>query len=151
MNIIYPINGRNERMGSLFSTPKHLLLHRGKELILQSIETIKSRFTDCNIIIVTNDSYYDALQTLLDSNVTIRCIDSTNSQVETLRTITTELKGPCMFVDCDILPTSIGLFDENFTTVFVFQNTTKLLNYSNFKCDSKDNIIECNEKQKLHK
>lgn len=151
MNIIYPINGKNERMGSLFSTPKHLLLHRGKELIAQSIETIKTRFPDANIIILTNNLYYSKLRTLLNSDITIKCIESTNSQVETLRTVTVDLNGPCMFVDCDILPISIGTFDQNFVTVFVFENNTKLLNYSNFKSDSKNNIITCNEKQKLHK
>ena len=57
MNIIYPINGKNERMGSLFSTPKHLLLHQGTELILKSIETIKQRFLDANIIILTKLKY----------------------------------------------------------------------------------------------
>lgn len=151
MNIIYPINGRNERMGSLFSTPKHLLLHQGTELILKSIETVKQRFTDANVIILTNQSYYDALRKLLDSTVTIKVIQQTNSQVETLRTVTSELEGSCMFIDCDILPIDITEFNKEYSTVFTFLNDTKLLNYSNFKSDANNNILECNEKQKLHK
>jgi hypothetical protein len=151
MNVIYPINGRNERMGSLFSTPKHLLLHRGTELILKSIETIKNSFVDANIIILTNETYYDTLRNLLDSFITIKVIQQTNSQVETLRAVTTELKGSCMFIDCDILPITITEFNKEYPTVFTFLNNTKLLNYSNFKSDTKNNILECNEKQKLYK
>jgi len=151
MNIIYPINGRNERMGSLFTTPKHLLLHRGKELIVHSIESLQSKFTNASIIILTNEVYYDALIKLFGNSVSIRCIQQTSSQVETLQSITNNINGPCMFVDCDILPTQLTDFDTNYTTVFTFLNNTKLLNYSNFKCDSDNNILECNEKQKLHK
>lgn len=151
MNIIYPINGKNERMGSLFSTPKHLLLHHGKELILQSINTIKYRFPTANIIILTNDIYYEALRDLLGSDITIHQIGQTQSQVETLRTISTSLIGKCMFIDCDILPITIGEFNELYPTVFTFVNNTKLLNYSNFKVNSNNTILECNEKQKLHK
>ena len=151
MNIIYPINGKNERMGSLFSTPKHLLLHQGTELILKSIETIKQRFPDANIIILTNQSYYTALRKLLDSSIKIKVIQQTHSQVETLRIATIDLEGPCMFIDCDILPITITKFNIEYSTVFTFLNHTKLLNYSNFKSDINNNIVECNEKQKLHK
>jgi hypothetical protein len=151
MNIIYPINGRNERMGSLFSTPKHLLLYQGKELILHSIESVKLRFNDANIIILTNDKYYSKLKELLPLDITIKVIEQTNSQIETLHTISKELNGPSMFIDCDILPVIINQFDENYTTVFTFLNETKLLNYSNFKSDIYNNIIDCNEKQKLYK
>ena len=151
MNIIYPINGRNERMGSLFSTPKHLLLYQGTELILKSIETIKQHFVDVNVIILTNQSYYKTLRKLLDSSITIKVIQQTNSQIETLHAVTFELKGPCMFVDCDILPINITEFNKEYSTVFTFLNDTKLLNYSNFKSDVNNNILECNEKQKLYK
>jgi hypothetical protein len=151
MNVIYPINGRNERMGSLFTTPKHLLLHQGTELILKSIETVKRRFATANIIILTNQSYYEALRKLLDSSIEIKIIHQTQSQVETLRAVTNNLSGPCMFVDCDILPLTITEFNPAHSTVFTFLNHTKLLNYSNFKSDVNNNIIECNEKQKLHK
>ena len=151
MNIVYPINGRNERIGSLFSTPKHLLLYQGKELILHSIESIKQRFYDANIIILTNDKYYPKLKDLFPINITIKVIEQTNSQIETLHTISKDLKGPTMFIDCDILPITIEKFDENYTTVFTFLNETKLLNYSNFKSDIYNNIVDCNEKQKLYK
>jgi hypothetical protein len=34
MTIIYPINGKNERLGNLFKTPKHLLLYKGVPAIV---------------------------------------------------------------------------------------------------------------------
>ena len=151
MNIIYPINGKNERMGSLFSTPKHLLLYKGISLIEQSIRSLQTRFAGAMITILTNETYYDDLVKLVSNDVMVQCIPPTNSQIETLRTITTNLYGSCMFVDCDILPTHITNFDNRYSTVFTFLNDTNLLNYSNFKCDSDNNILECNEKQKLYK
>ena len=153
MTVVYPINGRNERMGSLFSTPKHLLLHRGKELIKHSIETINRRFKSVDIIIITNSDYSEKLTHLFknDRNVVIKLVERTNSQIETLKKITDSLHGPVMFVDCDILPLHITNFDETYTTVFTFENTSKLLNYSNFKVDKHNNILDCNEKQKAYK
>lgn len=151
MNIIYPINGKNERMGSLFSTPKHLLLYRGKKIILRSIETVKQTFPNCNINILTNSRYYKDLISSVDKSVKVTLIQETASQVETLRMGTTNISGPVMFIDCDIIPVTITDFDKKYTTVFTFLNKTKLLNYSNFKKDSKNNIISCNEKQKLYK
>ena len=153
MTVIYPINGRNERMGSLFTTPKHLLLYEGVELITRSISTIISRYKNADVIILTNESYFDQLNQLLanTANIAIRLIERTSSQVETLRKITEELAGPVMFVDCDIVPTVITNFDEIYPTVFTFQNTTELLNYSNFKVDRYGTILDCNEKQKIYK
>lgn len=151
MNIIYPINGRNERMGSLFSTPKHLLQYHGKPLILHSIDNIKQRFPESNIIIITNNAYYSKLRNLVDSSVQIVLASNTNSQVETLQLISNTLSGPTMFIDCDIIPIHITSFDLNYTTVFTFLNNTKLLNYSNYKSNSANTIIQCNEKQKLYK
>ena len=151
MNVVYPINGKNERMGSLFSTPKHLLKYHGEPLILQSIRTVKRKFHDSKIIILTNDTYYTDLKNLLDNDVNIILIGQTSSQVETIQTISSNLIGPTMFVDCDILPIQLTDFDENYATVFTFLNDTKLLNYSNYKSDKNKNIVKCNEKRKLHK
>lgn len=153
MTIIYPINGKNERMGSLFNTPKHLLLYKGKEIIRQSIETIQETFKDCKVIILTNEGYYNSLNSIFTNiqNVEIKLISKTNSQVETLKTVTSTIEGPVMFIDCDIVPEKIIDFDKNNITIFTFENNAKLLNYSNFKIRKDKSIIECNEKQKFYK
>jgi len=153
VTIIYPINGKNERMGSLFTTPKHLLLYEGKELITRSIETLTSRYKNADIIILTNESYYEQLSQLLigTSNVSIKVVGRTSSQVETLRKATEDLTGSVMFVDCDIIPTVITNFDETYPTVFTFENKTELLNYSNYKINRYSIILDCNEKQRIYK
>lgn len=153
MTVIYPINGKNERMGSLFSTSKHLLLLEGKELILRSINTINSTYQNTQIIVLTNEGYYDQLYKLLQSidNVSIELISKTNSHVDTLKKVTPKLVGPVMFIDCDIVPFKLTKFDESYPTVFTFNNTTRLLNYSNYKANQSKTIIDCNEKQKLYK
>jgi GTP:adenosylcobinamide-phosphate guanylyltransferase len=151
MHVVIPINGRNERMGSLFKTSKHLLLYRGKQLLLHTIDSLKYRFPNCEITILTNDFYARDIQKVCHSNANVIVISPTSSQVETLKTFTTKLSGAVLFVDCDIVPTTISEFDTKFTTVFAFENTTKLLNYSNFKSDKNNNIVDCNEKQKLFK
>lgn len=152
MTIIYPINGRNERMGSLFTTPKHLLLYEGIELITRSIKTLTGRYRNADVLILTNEGYYEQLNQVLESysNTSIRLIDKTTSQVETLRKATVELTGPVMFVDCDIIPITITNFDEAYPTVFTFENTTELLNYSNFKVNKHSTILDCNEKEKVY-
>lgn len=153
MTIIYPINGKNERMGSLFTTPKHLLLYEGKEIIKRSIDVILNKYENANIIIITNRDYYDALNLLFEkyNSVSIKVIERTNSQIETLTKATNELKGKVMFIDCDILPINISNFCETYPTVFTFKNTNKLLNYSNFKINKYNTILDCNEKEKIYK
>jgi hypothetical protein len=153
MVVIYPINGKNERMGSLFSTPKHLLLLEGKELILQSINTINETYSNPKIIILTNNNYYNRLYDLTHTinNIELKLIGETNSHVETLRKITVDLTGSVMFVDCDIMPIKLTKFDKKYPTVFTFKNTSKLLNYSNFKVKQSKIILDCNEKEKPYK
>ena len=116
MVVIYPINGKNERMGSLFSTPKHLLLLEGKELILQSINTINETYSNPKIIILTNNNYYNRLYDLTHTinNIELKLIGETNSHVETLRKITVDLTGSVMFVDCDIMPIKLTKFDKKY-------------------------------------
>ena len=67
MNIIYPINGKNERMGSLFSTPKHLLLYKQKSLLLNSIDNVSEKFKSANFIIITNENYYNQIKELFQN------------------------------------------------------------------------------------
>jgi 2-C-methyl-D-erythritol 4-phosphate cytidylyltransferase len=107
MTIIYPINGKNERLGNLFKTPKHLLLYKGVPAIVASVNYMKSLFPDAEIVILANARYYAELADLvIDANVW-EVVD-TESQVETLRHFTTRevVQGSVMFVDCDIVPIS---------------------------------------------
>ena len=62
MTIVYPINGKNERMGNLFRTPKHLLLLNGKPLLVCSVDTMLQEFPNSHIIIATNEDYYDRIR-----------------------------------------------------------------------------------------
>ena len=140
-------------MGSLFATPKHLLLYEGVELIAQSIKTLTSKYIDASIVILTNEVYYDKLNQLLKNctNTSIRLVERTTSQVDTLKKVTEELTGSVMFVDCDIIPITISNFDEAYPTVFTFENTTKLLSYSNFRVNKYNTILDCNEKERVYK
>ena len=152
MTIIYPINGKNERMGSLFKTPKHLLLLNGKSLIEQSIENISCEYPTSQIIIITNQNYYNELNRIAKKYtfVHIHLIEKTSSQIETLKHVTNQLKGSVMFIDCDIVPITISTFNKKYITVFTFKNINRLLNYSNFKITKSKIILECNEKQKFY-
>jgi hypothetical protein len=153
MNIIYPINGKNERMGSLFKTPKHLLLYKGIPGIVLSVNNLTNTFKNSKVIILTNESYFNQLNSTFKNNklVDIRLIEKTNSQIETLLKGTIGLTGPVMFVDCDIIPIKLDYFKLKYPTIFTFENKEKLLNYSNYKINRYGNIVECNEKQKLFK
>jgi len=153
MNIVYPVNGDNKRMGSLFKTPKHLLLYNGIPGIVLSVNNLLNTFKNSKIIILTNEIYFDGLVAAFSNNtsIEIKIIEKTNSQVETILKGTAQLTGSVMFVDCDIIPLKINDFQKNNTTVFTFENKEKLLNYSNYKINTYGNVTECNEKEKLFK
>ena len=151
INIVYPINGKNERMGSLFKTPKHLLLYEGNPLILKSVNNIINTFKNCKVTILTNIDYYTDLYKLFKNNkhVIVHLIEKTNSQVETIL-LTPNIEGSVMFIDCDILPVSIENFELKIPTIFTFENKQKLLNYSNYKINKYNTIIDSNEKEKFY-
>jgi hypothetical protein len=154
MTIIYPINGKNERLGNLFKTPKHLLLYKGVPAIVASVNYMKSLFPDAEIVILANARYYAELADLvIDANVW-EVVD-TESQVETLRHFTTRevVQGSVMFVDCDIVPISIN--PPNGNTVYLFENKKWMKQYSNYSVGAfnfgEPNIIaDCNEKGKYY-
>lgn len=151
MTIIYPINGKNERMGSLFTTPKHLLLYKGKQILKCSIENIQEEYPEAKVVILTNTFYSEAITQLTSDNpsVIVEVIGSTTSHVETLRSSNYIKSGSVLFVDCDIVPEALGIFNKKYPTVFTFKNNTGLLNYSNYQVDSGNNIISCNEKEEI--
>lgn len=150
MKVIIPINGKNERIGRLFKTPKHLLLYRGIPAIKYNLE-----FFNCipgidRVYILTNLHYIAELYDFSDLAKIIN-VGETPSQVATLREFTTSLSDEAvMFIDCDIILNELTVPDRN--TVFVFENKNKDKQYSNYKVDEEREIVlGCNEKQEYEK
>jgi hypothetical protein len=129
MTIIYPINGKNERLGNLFKTPKHLLLYKGVPAIVASVNYMKSLFPDATILILAGRDYISGLDAVGLGDHII-AVTPTSSQIETLRLETLERTGSVMFVDCDIVPISINPPKGN--TVYLFENKKWMKQYSNY-------------------
>jgi hypothetical protein len=144
MTIIYPINGKNERLGNLFKTPKHLLLYKGVPAVVASVNYMRSLFPDADIRILANKAYViGLLDVKAHAEAHLLTVPDTESQVETLRMGTKDLTGPVMFVDCDIVPISINPPKGN--TVYLFENKKWMKQYSNY--DVLDGVVlDCNEK-----
>jgi hypothetical protein len=145
MTIIYPINGKNERLGNLFKTPKHLLLYKGVPAIVASVNYMRSLFPDAGVLILANRNYVDGLL-MLGIDAEIICVPDTDSQIDTLRLSTLNLDtGSVMFVDCDIVPISINPPDRH-DTVYLFENKKWMKQYSNYLLNEDGYVDECNEK-----
>jgi GTP:adenosylcobinamide-phosphate guanylyltransferase len=144
MTIIYPINGKNERLGELFKTPKHLLLYQGKPAIVRSVEYMRSRFPHAKILLLVNKLYFKAIP---KEGLRISIVPDTNSQIETLRHGTENLTGPVMFVDCDIIP--VRLNEPQGNTVYLFENKLWMKQYSNYLV-AHNRVLKCNEKGEYH-
>jgi hypothetical protein len=149
MNIIIPINGKNERLGRLFRNPKHLLLYSGMPVVEVSINLLKQHFPEAKVSILTNESYIKELRKF-SSIANIHNVGNTESQVETLLRYTTEISGDesVMFVDCDIIPMKVNRPCGN--TVYVFENLEKNKQYSNFAAQD-GFITKCNEKEEVER
>lgn len=139
---IIPVNGRNERMGSLFKTPKHLLLHEGKPAIQWTAEYM-SQFG--KVVILANRRYYAHLVSLLPKCEVVM-VDDTNSVIDTLMQYKYHFKGELFIVDCDVVVKRLKRHRKN--TVYCFENNEGLNQYSNFSTDQNSLITECNEKEK---
>jgi len=133
---IIPINGKNERMGRLFKTPKHLLLKDGKSAIQHTVEYM-SKFGPYQI--VCSAHYEDGL-----SQYNHVVAQPTKNVMETiLQARFGNMNQDLYIVDCDVIP--ISLSDPEGNTVYLFENKTKNKQYSNFDVlDGK--VIDCNEK-----
>lgn len=144
MTIIYPINGKNERLGELFKTPKHLLLYKGVPAIEASAKYMQERFPYAKIRVLANERYWGnphMMECFIYAYTF--CMQNTESQVDTLRIGTKDLDGPVMFVDCDIIPISINRPIGN--TVYLFENKQWMKQYSNYKVEN-GVVVDCNEK-----
>ena len=138
MTILYPVNGKNERLGELFETPKHLLLYEGQAAIKRSIYYMRDRFPEAYIKILCNERYYKGMG---EFQYICQIVPDTDSQVETIRLA--EVQGSVMIVDCDIVPLEIN--DPKGNTVYLFENKEWLKQYSNFSI-SEGEVTDCNEK-----
>jgi hypothetical protein len=152
MKVIIPINGKNERVGKLFKTPKHLLLYKGIPALYYNLQYFnKMNYVD-EVVILTNNSYINELFDFLHL-ATIVDVGKTSSQVETLRRYTENIPyADIMFVDCDIIIKDI--VQPDFNTVFVFENKNKDKQYSNYKVSFEHGnyvITDCNEKENYEK
>lgn len=131
MTVIYPINGRNERMGRLFKTPKHLLLYKGVPAITLSTTFMKE---------------FGTVKVLLGNYPEVPYVDNikvtpTDNPVDTIKQFM--LKDNFFIVDCDIIP--FGLNPPQGNTVYLFKNENQLTHYSNFKVEN-GLVVDCNEK-----
>lgn len=142
MTAIIPINGRNERMGSLFKTPKHLLLYKG----VPAIERTLNYFGGMEIHILTNDDYIQDLIKYHDEDIHVTNVGYTNSQVDTILKFNPTHDIDIMLIDCDVIP--IRLYNPGVNTVYVFENKLKDKQYSNF---SRNGVLvdNCNEKESV--
>jgi hypothetical protein len=139
--IIIPVNGVNSRMGSLFKTPKHLLLVEGKPAILQTLDYVD----DGVPTILAGEAYADELESLCGTQAFIERVPVTRNQVETIKHCS-RIKGDLWIIDCDIVP--VDLPDPGHrTTAYCFKNQSGLNHYSNFQADEDGRVVACNEKE----
>jgi len=136
---IITINGKNERLGKLFKTPKHLLLKDG----MTAIERTVNYMTERGPYIVICGGHYD--QGLLGFNRVV--VSPTKNVIETIQQ---GLKAPSQqelyIIDCDVIP--IKLNQPKGNTVYLFRNEEKRLQYSNFEVRD-DEVLSCNEKEQI--
>ncbi len=140
MTVLIPVNGRNERMGSLFKTPKHLLLYKG----IPAIENTLNYLGGMETHILTNDDYIGDLMKYHDEDIKVHNIGYTESQVETIRQFDPKNDIDVMIVDCDGIP--IRLYHPAVNMVYVFENKLQDKQYSNFSVQGVL-VKSCNEKE----
>lgn len=137
--VLYPINGLNARMGSLFKTPKHLLLVDGEPALKKSINYMK-RFGDISIL--AGEKYYDEIRIdWLPESARVFKVEPTNNVIETIKQ-TKHGNEELWIVDCDIVPRYVNR--PHGDTVYCFNNSGSN-QYSNFKLDD-GKVVACNEK-----
>lgn len=124
MTTFISIKGKNTRMGKMFKTPKHLLLHNGRP----AIERTKELMAQFGEVIIC-----DHENTPPDTGIVDMLLQM-------------DLPDNFFVVDCDVIPYKLNPPDGN--TVYLFENTDKLDCYSNFKLFH-GKVLDCNEKQEV--
>lgn len=139
--VIYPINGKNTRLGKLFKTPKHLLLYKGFPALQDSVQYMRQFGS---VTILCRPEYRAGIEALTDSpyfKPNIFEATETDNVIDTIKQI--KLKDKIWIVDCDVVP--INLNPPKGNTVYLFKNEKKMPDYSNFSVKNHI-VIECNEK-----
>lgn len=140
MMVIIPINGKNERMGKLFRTPKHLLLKDG----LKAIERTVNYMTDFGPTIIYCSLDYDKGLSGFNRKV----VPPTDNVIDTIHHgINANYHTGLFIVDCDVIPEKLEPPISN--TVYLFRNERQLKHYSNFEVSADGLITDCNEKGKV--
>ena len=143
MTTIISIKGKNTRMGSLFKTPKHNLLYKGRPALEQTVEYM-SQFGEVKVMTHENSPPDTGIVDML---------------------LQMDLPDKFFVVDCDVIP--IRLNTPTGTTVYCFKNpnynsipesvegddgflefkfkTSPPTTYSNFLV-SRGGVLKCNEK-----
>lgn len=121
---IIPCNGRNQRLGQLFKTPKQNLLYKGRPAIQRTKEYME---------------HYGEVMVAKFGH-------ATESQVDTIRQALMQAGHVRQFyaVDCDVVP--LKLNPPQGTTAYVFRPQFKVNQYSNFSVSEDSIVEECNEK-----
>ena len=130
MTTIISIKGKNTRMGSLFKTPKHNLLYKGRPALEQTLEYM-NQFGEVNVMTHENSPPDTGIVDML---------------------LKMDLPDQFFVVDCDVIP--IKLTPPNGTTVYCFENKAGLGCYSNFETvdiNGECIIKSCNEKKQVFK
>lgn len=125
MTTIVSIKGKNTRMGKLFKTPKHLLLHNGRS----AIERTKELMANFGEVIIC-----DHENTPPDSGIVDMLLQM-------------DLPDKFFVVDCDVIPYKLNPPEGN--TVYLFRNDEKLTHYSNYSLMN-GKVLICNEKQEVY-
>ncbi len=145
---IIPINGKNERMGGLFKTPKHLLIVDGVPALKRTVEYM-SQFGE--VVILAGEQYYgDIKLEWLTEDCTVKKVLPTSNVIETIHQYIfslDELDEELYIVDCDVVPVQLRAIWGN--CVYCFENTKKINHYSNYFIKD-DKIVDCNEKTYLY-
>ena len=142
--VIIPINGKNERMGALFSTPKHLLLVHGEPALEKTLGYMK-KFGEISVL--AGESYYKDIRVdWLNEDDTVFGVQETTNVIQTVRQHK-DLHGDLWIVDCDVVPMKLN--KPNGNTVYLFKNTSGLNQYSNYNVEN-GCITDCNERGRVY-
>ena len=114
-------------MGSLFKTPKHNLLYKGRPALEQTVEYM-SQFGEVKVMTHENSPPDTGIVDML---------------------LKMDLLDQFFVVDCDVIPIRIN--EPTGTTVYCFENKKGLTCYSNFEVGSDGFVNKANEKGEVYK
>ncbi len=147
--ITIPLNGKNERMGSLFSTPKHWLRHNGDAIIDKSLAILRQ----LGKVQVLGGAKSWTDQTMIPE---FRIVEPTTCVIDTILQAVFDNED-LWIVDGDIIPSidiPEALKNSKLNLVYLFKpmitddHLAQSKRYSNYEI-SDGKVISCNEKEKM--